>query len=291
MKANDVPKVRFLGAILLLLGLVGIVGMANGQILEKLVIDVDMQKGENITLSGTVMDQNSNPIQGATLNITAGNDKAQIVSNEDGTFTYKLPSVPTSERLAVNVKAEKDGYATGYANTSFFISGNTENKPAGREYKITTPDKLKDDPIAQKILENIEQSKNEEAKRQKKLQEIKEHQEFIEKQREIANQRLLDDINGWFGQFDPFKPRNAFTVFVSQVDTTVQSIYWGQFNFTETKTREGMLAMQEILNNNGTMYEARKAFHETAASTQSEINNLNNVLNSMYGKNHTNPVD
>lgn len=277
--------------LLLALVLAGFVGIASGQSVEKLAIDVDIQRGNVTTISGTVTDSQAVPVVGASVQILTSLGTAETMTDEEGSFAYDLPVVPAEDMFSVSVKAEKDGYATGYANTSFFTKNTGDKKPAGYGYKVATADKLKDDPIALKILENIEQSKRNEEERQKRIEEIKERQKFIEEQRAIADQRLLEDLQGWFDQFDPFKPRNVFSVFVSQIDSTVQDIYWAQFNFTEAKTMEGLAAMQEILNNNGTMHDARMAFYEKAASTHSEINNLNDELNAKYGRNHTAPAD
>ncbi|HEX9846764.1 MAG TPA: hypothetical protein VGA92_09955, partial [Candidatus Nitrosotenuis sp.] len=110
---------------------------------------------------------------------------------------------------------------------------------------------------------------------------------FIEEQRQIANQDLLADLQSMVEQFDPFNPRNVFSSFVSGFDSTIKNIYWGQFNFTETKTKEGLAALEQVLNNGGTMQDARNAFYETAAISQSEINKLNDELNTKYAKNDT----
>lgn len=277
--------------LLLALIFVGFVGIASAQSAEKLVIDVDIQRGNVTTISGTVTDSQAVPVVGASVQILTSLGTAETLTDEEGSFAYDLPVVPAEDMFSASVKAEKDGYATGYTNTSFFTKSSGDKKSAGYGYKVATADKLKDDPMALKILENIEQSKRNEEARQKRIQEIKERQRFIEEQRAIADQRLLEDLQGWFDQFDPFKPRNVFSVFVSQIDSTVQDIYWAQFNFTEARTLEGLAAMQEILNNNGTMHDARMAFYEKAASTQSEINKLNDELNAKYGKNHTEPAD
>jgi hypothetical protein len=86
----------------------------------------------------------------------------------------------------------------------------------------------------------------------------------------------------WFVQFDPFNPRNVFSSFASQMDETVQTIYWAQFNFTETKTKEGLAALQTVLDSGGTPQEARKAFYEKAATPRDELLKVNNEFNVNY---------
>ncbi|MDE1868077.1 MAG: hypothetical protein KGI08_10275 [Thaumarchaeota archaeon] len=87
----------------------------------------------------------------------------------------------------------------------------------------------------------------------------------------------------WLVQFNPFTPQNAYATFVSQVNQTVQSIFWGQFNFTEQKTNQGLSAMNQVLQNGGTSDQARNALAQNAQSSRSEITKVNNDLNVKYG--------
>jgi hypothetical protein len=278
--------VKFL---LLAFVLIGFIGFADGQTPDKLTIFMGIDEGKEI-INGIVKDQNGNTVEGVTVQITTILETSVVTTNNDGEFSYKLPETPSDGRFSISVKAQKDGYLAGYANTSFYINSiNNIEKHAPQEYgfKVVTSDKLKNDPVAVKILEQIEQNKKREEERQQKLRAIEEQQNFIAKQREISNQTLLNDLQSWLDQFDPFKPRNAFSTFVSQIDMAVQNIYWGQFNFTESKTNEGLAAMQQVLKNNGTQEEARQAFYEKAAIKQSDMDRVNNELNRKYAKNNT----
>jgi hypothetical protein len=267
--------------------------IANAQASEKLLVDMDFQVNEDKTyvISGLIKSEKGKPIEDATVQISSVMETAKTESDSKGMFTYVLPTEPSESKFSVSIKAQKEGYLTGYANTSFFVKDenqvNMEKKPLRPGFKVVTSDKIKNDPIAFKILQNIELNKQKDAERQKMLHEIEEYQRFIEEQRQIANQNLLNDLQIWFEQFDPFKPRNAFSSFVSEFDSTIQNIYWGQFNFTEAKTREGLMALEQVLNSGGTMQEARKAFYEKAATPQSELNKINNELNAKYAKNDT----
>jgi hypothetical protein len=274
--------------------LIGLVNIANGQVNEKLLISVNLQtNGDHPPLiSGTIKNEKGEPIEGAIVTISSSLETIETKSDSDGMFIYGLSSMPTESKFNVSLKAQKDGYLTGYANTSFFVKNDDQpkaetTKPLGTNFKVASGDEIKNNPIAFKILQNIELNKQKEAERQKKLQEIEERQKFLEEQRQIANQAMLNDLQDWFAQFDPFQPRNVFASFASQFDATLQTIYWAQFNFTEAKTNEGLMAFQQILNTGGTVQDARNAFYEKAAIKQSDINNLNNDLNAKYAKNDT----
>jgi hypothetical protein len=270
--------------LILVLALVCTFGVASAQNYEKLFITVKLNQGENPLLSGTIINQKQEPIEGADVYITTEFGTAKTKSNPDGAFVYDLPSQPVGGKFNVGVKAQKEGFLTGNTNTSFFVTGKTEsqNQNLGPTFKVMTTDKIKEDPIAFKILQNIEESKQQEAKRLQRLQEINERQKFLDEQRQIANQNLLNDLGMWFEQLDPFNPRNAFSSFVSQMDATVQTIYWAQFNFTEAKTKEGLAALQAVLDSGGTAQEARKAFYEKAATPRDELLKVNNEFNANY---------
>ena len=85
-----------------------------------------------------------------------------------------------------------------------------------------------------------------------------------------------------FAQLNPFTPRNAYAVFVTQINQTVQSIFWGQFDFTEQKTNQGLAAKNQVLQNGGSNDQARNAFILNATTHRSEISQVNNDLNVKY---------
>lgn len=270
---------------ILTIALVCTFGVASAQNYDKLFITVKLDQDNTPSISGTIINQRQEPIGDVDVYLATEFGTAQTKSNSDGIFVYNLPSLPAGEKFNVSIKAQKEGFLTGNTNTSFFVTGKSEpqNQKLGPAFKVVTADKMREDPIALKILQNIEESKQQEAKRLQRLQEISAREKFLDEQRQIANQNLLNDLGMWFEQLDPFNPRNAFSSFVIQMDETVQTIYWAQFNFTETKTKEGLAALQAVLDSGGTEQEARKAFYEKAATPRDELLKINNDFNSSYG--------
>jgi hypothetical protein len=263
-----------------------LVSTASAQSSEKLTITAKLEQGDVYSITGFIRDGKQNPVPNAVVSITTWSGTINTSSDQNGAYGYELPSPPLGGKFNVNIKAQKDGYLTGYTNTAFFVNAKPElngTQSLGATFKIVPAAKIREDPIALKILQNIEQNKQQESERLKKLQEMNDRQKFIEAQREIANQNLLNDLGVWFEQFDPFNPRNAFRSFASQMDATVQDIYWAQYNFTETKTREGLVALQAVLDSGGTEHDARKAFYEKAATPRDELLKVNNEFNANYG--------
>lgn len=273
--------------LILIIAITCVVGFANAQSGGKLIITAKFEQGKPPSINGLVTDELRKPVGNATVFITTEFGTTETKSNQDGIFVFVLPDQPGSAKFNANIKVQKDNYQDSHINTAFFVNDQIDSNKLGASYKILTADKIKEDPIALKILQNIEQNKQQEEKRLKRIQEIKEQQQFIEQQRQIAQQDLLKDLGLWFEQLDPFNPKNAFATFVSQMDAAVQDIYWAQFNFTETKTKEGLAALQAVLDSGGTPQEARKAFYDKAATSRDELLNLNNKLNSVYAQNIT----
>jgi hypothetical protein len=91
-----------------------------------------------------------------------------------------------------------------------------------------------------------------------------------------------NETAAWLAQFSPFTPQNAYATFVSQLNQTVQAIFWGQFNYTEQKTNDGLAAMNQVEQNGGNASQAREAFIENATASRSDITTVNNNLNVQY---------
>ena len=95
----------------------------------------------------------------------------------------------------------------------------------------------------------------------------------------ISNKNTTD----WLAQLDPLTPQNVYATFVSQVNQTVQNIFWGQFNYTEQLTNEGLAAMKQVQQSGGSADQARDAFIQNASTTRSDIVTVNKNLNIQYG--------
>ena len=64
----------------------------------------------DFTVQGTVVDENSQPIQGAEVLLTTGNYQTRFVTSGDGSFSFSVPHSPKWW-----LKASKEGYKNAYA--------------------------------------------------------------------------------------------------------------------------------------------------------------------------------
>lgn len=240
-----------------------------------------LEPSEIPAVLGTVTDQASKPIADALVNISTSHGTVGVVTDAEGKFRYQYAEPVSPNQYVVNVKAQKDGYGIGLAKTTFFVKGTPISTP--QNFQTISGDKINQNPTASKILKSIETAQKRQAAQEEKIKKIEENKKFIEEQRVLANQDLQNDLQGWLVQFDPFTPRNAYASFVSEVNQTVQSIFWGQFNFTDQKINDGHVAQTQVLQNGGSNGDARKAFIQKATSTRNEIIQVNNDLNVKYG--------
>ena len=273
----------FLGIILLSLLLIhGASALPMGSLVVTVKPEkTSLESDEIPVIYGTITDQASKPITDALVNISTSLGTYTVFTGFDGKFRYQYTDSVSPNQYIVSVKAQKDGYGVGLAKTTFFVKGIPMSQQTS--FKTVTGDKIKQDPIASKILKNIEITQQKQIGEERKLKEIEEKKKFIDDQRVLANQNLQNDLQAWLVQFDPFTPRNAYATFVTQINATLQNVFWGQFNFTEQKINDGLTAKYQVIQNGGNKDDARKAFIQKATSSRNEIIKVNNDLNVKYG--------
>ncbi|HYL65585.1 MAG TPA: hypothetical protein VEU72_00360 [Nitrosopumilaceae archaeon] len=176
-------------------------------------------------------------------------------------------------------------FVTAFNGTQQFAEAQvqTGNQTQFQSQTITG-DALKNNPMAQKILLEIEYSKKQIADLQKNQKDSETNKILVDQQRLVVAQlekqaQQLMDLNNL-----PHTPTVAFRSFVSTVNNTkIQNIFWGEFNFTSQRIDAGHAAMKKVLDNGGTWEEAIQEFTKYAAIRHSELVALNTNLNIQYG--------
>jgi hypothetical protein len=242
-----------------------------------------IESDEIPVLVGTVTDQASKPIANATVNISTSYGTFGITTGNDGKFRYQYSNPVNPAQYLVNIKAQKDGYGVGLTSTTFFVHGTPVIQSQKYDLTNSSNNNINQDPVASKILQSVKITKNQQVEQDAMIKQNQEEKKFVDGQRVLVNQQLQTDLQGWFAQLNPFTPRNVYDSFISQVDQNVAGIFWGQFNFTEHKTNDGLAAQNLILQNGGSSDQARNAFIQNASSSRSEIIQVNKDLNLKYG--------
>ena len=145
--------------------------------------------------------------------------------------------------------------------------------------QITLSKDLQNDPLAQDILKKIEQAKKMIEELKQKEYEKNQAQENLEKMRDMSIKSLTQDLDEWERLWEKYSSRNVFDSFVSKRPDYVQGVFWDQFEFKEQKVNAGRAAMNHVLINGGTMYDAKNAYHKVAAAPRIELIEMNAQFN------------
>ena len=138
---------------------------------------------------------------------------------------------------------------------------------------------LANNPLAQDILEKIEQTKQWIADLEKREYEKTKVQQELDEKRAIALERLNQDLLEWENLWANYTSRAAFERFVEDKPTAVQGVFWDQFEFKEMKVNAGRAALKEVIANGGTLSEARAAYHKAAETKRIELIEMNAQFN------------
>lgn len=149
------------------------------------------------------------------------------------------------------------------------------------DIQIKATDAIKNNPTAMSILYNIELFKQRYAALQQRQQLQDQQQQFIDQQRKIANEYLQSDLAG-LNVDNQNNARNAYASFVSNVDSSAQSVFWDQFAYMQDKVAKAKIAMNEILQNGGSMQDALQAYNNAASMQKTELVSVNKDLNVKY---------
>jgi hypothetical protein len=175
-------------------------------------------------------------------------------------------------------------FLIAFNGTQQFAEGQLQSSQAQYQFQTITGDNLKNNPMAQKILLEIEYSKKQIAELQKNQKDAKTAKILIDQQRLIAAQLEKQALQILELNNTQHTPTAAFRSFVSTVNNTkIQNVFWGEFNFTSQRIDAGNAAMKKVLDNGGTWEEAMQEFTKYAAIRHSELIEVNQNLNMQYG--------
>ena len=138
---------------------------------------------------------------------------------------------------------------------------------------------LLNSPLAQDILEKIEQTKQWIADLEEREYEKTKAEQELDEKRAIALERLNQDLKEWENLWANYTSRAAFERFVEDKPAPVQGVFWDQFEFKEMKVNAGRTALKEVIANGGTLSEARFAYHKAAETKRIELIEMNAQFN------------
>jgi len=151
---------------------------------------------------------------------------------------------------------------------------------------VLVSDKLKNDPLAMKIIAEMEAQKL----RYKQIQEGKisqvpltKQQIEVEKNRKISQDLLQEDLKSMEKKYIDFTPKNAFEKFVSKLNETYHGIFRDQFDYLHAKVQLAIAAKNVVLENGGSYYDAQREYYKYASMPRLEMISYIQELNVKYG--------
>jgi len=162
--------------------------------------------------------------------------------------------------------------------TNFQVFAQTDNG-----FTVKSTEQINKDPFVRSLLEKIELMKQKFKEASENQKRHQEHQKFIEQQREIAKKELQKDLGMMNEEYQDFTPKASFTTFVSSKPAQTHNVYWGMFNYQQVKVAEAQKAMKIVLDNGGSLQEARDAYHNAAAVKRVQLIDLTKNLNVQNG--------
>lgn len=150
--------------------------------------------------------------------------------------------------------------------------------------QTTLSNKLLNNPLAQEILQKIEESKRKIAKLEQQNYDNLQAQKFLEDRRAVALERLNQALILLEEKWHEFSPEVAYQKFIDKMPSGIQGIYAKQFEFTEKKHELGITAKTNALDNGMDSSKALQKFNSAARSTVSELSNYNEKIQPNYAE-------
>jgi len=138
------------------------------------------------------------------------------------------------------------------------------------EFTVIERKDILNDPMAKRILENIEIAKKKLAEMQDIKPILTEHQKFVEEQRRMVQEQLQKELDRINKKYENYTPRAAFAKYVAKQPDYLHGFYWELFNYLEQKVMYAKEQKQIILASGGSRHDARQAFIQYATFPKAE---------------------
>ena len=222
------------------------------------------------------------------------NDQATVmlgVAVQNDSMTFMSPT--QAQLLAL---AYKNGTATNVGDKSISlvslnlnalnstVTSNTTSSGNVTQFTTLLGPALQNDPMAQKILQEIQISKRQVANIIGNETATQIDNELIQKQRAAAASQLKQDLTALAQANIANTPSAQYASFLATIpDNRTQQVFQGEFNFMQQRVSAANAAMQNVLDNGGSWDQAIQTFDNYAAVNHAQIVQINQNLNVEYG--------
>lgn len=164
------------------------------------------------------------------------------------------------------------------------VTSNLANSGNVTQFTTLLGPALQNDPMAQKILQEIQQSKQQVANIIGNETAAKINNQLIQQQRAAAASKLKQDLTALQQSNAASTPSAAYSSFLATIpNNSTQGVFEGEFNFMQQRVSAANAAMQNVLDNGGSLDQAMQTFDNYAAVNHAQVVQINNNLNVEYG--------
>jgi hypothetical protein len=236
---------------------------------------------EKPVISGIVLDHASKPVPGAEVKIRFAGVSVSTTTDDNGKFRYEFDQQTTSGVFSVVVSATKDNLK-GFTRVTLKV-GNEFSTFDEIYYKHLAQNKTTSAPTPYEVLKlkNYEKFLEEQNKKLQKQYDIEARKLAIEEKRDLARLKLEQALQerpvgpGVYGGL-------AYNDYMAKIDPRIKNTIASQLNYTKQLQEEARQVMKQVLDNGGSLQDARKAYFEKLSITKDglhEINDKNNTKN------------
>jgi hypothetical protein len=221
----------------------------------------------------------------ATLGVVIQNDTMTFMSPSEAHLLALAYENGTAKNTGINSvgTVNVDLSSMDVNSTSIPVSGNTSNASSIQFTTLAGPS-LQNNPMAMKILQEINTSKRQVANIIGNETADKLNQQLILQQRQSASNQLKQDLTTLQQASASTTSDAAYSNFLTTVsDNRTIPVFQAEFNFMKQRTSVANTAMQNTLNNGGSLDQALAVFNQYATINHVQMVSLNNELNVAYG--------
>lgn len=253
------------------------------------IVNVKMEQyqielGQRPIVFGTVTDNVLRPAQGVEVKITFGANSATTITDSAGKFRQEFPEQADPGIFSVNVFAKHDS-KKGFGGTTLRISKQltTFGEMYYKSELANVTGQKKSDPYQSLKIKNYEKFLKEKSKAYQKQLDIEAKKILLQEKKELANQSLNQTIverNPGPGSFSGYK----YDKYISELNPSVRDDIVNQINYTKKTVDDARVAMKKVLDNGGSLDEARKAYLEKLSIKR---DNLEKIADLNATENHS----
>ncbi|KAF6242849.1 hypothetical protein C6988_06640 [Nitrosopumilus sp. b1] len=226
-------------------------------------------KGENPMVTGQVINHAGKPVSNVDVKIRLDVQSAVATTDEKGFFSHEftgLDLLPGTH--IINIMGTSQDEKIGLTSTQFQVKGELQvssqtskllQTPEATKYLNAKASDFENDSIGITLFNYYQELQRKLVLQESIQKKIVEQDYILEQHRKVSteiSQKIIDEKNPGAGTYSGWKK----DVFVDNLDPSVKGIIKNQLNYTLNVFSEAQKAMNEVLQNGGTMKEAREAY-------------------------------